>query len=267
MKNLIIILLILIFTGNTYAQEYLAIRKKIIPLHTNRNEVEKLARFVKNFTLFVRYETDGEFLDVFYSQEKCVGHGWNVLKDTVLNFRSYPKRDLKLEDILKTNSKLSRFSDDTLSSYYVDQSEGRTFIVRSGEQIVEYIGFSPTETGSNLRCNGFPKFNLVSEHYSPYQTFNVKNVANWDAGLVYDSIKRIKTDQKGFIFVYCKSENLAECKKLKKNIEDFIYGELKEKPQKVSVIWGGLRDNNEIETFIISKDYPPPVVRPTLPLN
>lgn len=267
MRKFLLILFITVLTNGVFAQEQLAIRKKIVPLHSSRDDVESIARFVKNFSDFVRYETDNEFLDVYYSQAKCVGHGWNVPAGRVLSYSSYPKHDLSLADVTGKNKNLIQISDDVGTSYFINQSNGIEFVVRFGEEKVEYIGFSPTVTDSDLRCKGFPEYNLVSDHYAPYQVGSIENISNWNVELIYATLAQVNEnpDQQGYVFIYCKKGQKSKCKELKQKIEKFANSVLKSKINQLVVTFGGYRSDTEIEVFLIPKDKPPAVARPTFP--
>ena len=96
MKILSNILLILIFAYCCFGQENTNIRKDIRPFYSTRADVEKIATFVKNIGGDYDYETENEELRVYYSQEKCVWHGWNVAKDTVISYIVHPKKKGKI---------------------------------------------------------------------------------------------------------------------------------------------------------------------------
>ena len=265
LRKIFLVLLLLLSVTNVFAQEQLAIRKKIIPLHSTRSHVEKFARFVDNYGISVRYETDNEFLVVDYSKEKCVGHGWNIPADRVLSFDTYPKRDLLFETVQKRNKELFQMGSDTPTQHFINASEGIKYVVEGNDEKVEYISFNPTATDSNLRCEGFPKYNLISEHYVPFETFSIKNVSKWDVRHTYNILAKLKEDPevKGYIFVYCKKGQTNKCKQLTTKIKKFAGNILKsEQLNRLMVTFGGYRYENEIETFLLPKDFPPATARP-----
>ena len=269
MKKLLVVLFILFLINSDIAQEQLAIRKKVILLQSSRSDVEKFARFVKDFDGYIRYETSNEFIDVSYTLTSCIGHGWNVPTDRILSYSSYPKRELLLEDLLKLNKNLFQLSDDIGTSHYINSSNGIEFVVRAGENKVEYIEFSPSESDSSLRCKGFPKYDLISDHYPPLDTFSVKKTATWDVGEMVNTFARVEEDPniKGYIFVYCKKSQIAKCNQLKKKIERVAKIFMVKRPKQLTVSVGGYRDETRVETFLVPKDYPPAVARPKYPSN
>lgn len=268
MQQFLLVLLIILSTISVFTQVQFEIRKKIVPLHSSRADVEKIARFVKIFGNFVGYETDNEFIYVYYSKAECVGHGWNVPVDRVLDYRSYPKRDLMFEDVLKANKNLIETVDDTATSYLINQTDGIVYVGQVGEgQKVEYISFNPLPSDSDLRCKGFPEYSLVSDHYAPFDTFTIKNTSNWDVTQIYNTLHRVKEnpDLKGYIFIYCKKREKLKCQELKKKVERYVFNSSNLKSNQIVVILGGYRSRIEIETFLIPKDNPPPVARPIFP--
>lgn len=249
---------------SAFSQEQFAFRKKIIPLYSSRSDVEKVARLIEDTDYFVKYETDQEILEINYSEEKCVGHGWDIPANRVLSYISTPKQKLLLKDVLNENENLFRLADDVGESLYVDSAKGIIFAVRAGEDFVDNIKFLPLPTNSDLRCKGFPKYDLIAQQYPAFDSFVIQNVSEWDVGKIYNTLHQIRmpSNKNAYIFIYCKKGGLSECKELKKNIEGFAKRALKSKTDQLTIKFGGYRNEFEVETFLIPKDYPPPTERP-----
>jgi len=267
MRSFLLIFFVAILMGSSVAQEQLAIRRKIVPLHSTRNDVEKVAKFIEDFNLFVRYETDSEFINVYYTKTRCDELGWNVGADFVHSYRIYPKQDLILTALLKTNKQFFQIGDDTLSTHYINAADGIEFVGRYGEEKVEYIGFFPTFADFTLRCAGFPKYDLISQHYPLTESFTIKDPSSFDVGLMATTFSRLQkdTDQKGYAFVYCQKGQITKCNELKKRVEKYASKVLNSEIKRFTVSVGGYRDNLEIESFLVPKDYPAAVARPKYP--
>ena len=108
---------------------------------------------------------------------------------------------------------------------------------------------------------------MISQYYAPFSQFIIENIKKWEVGMVYATLHQIikNPELKGFIFLYCKRGQKAKCQELKRKIEKYILRVTKLTSNQVVVSFGGTRIRDEIETFLIPKDDPPPVASPTLP--
>lgn len=262
------LILITLLTNGLFGQDYLAIQTKIIPLRSNRKDVERIAKRVENSTSPFEYETESEYLNLYYSESACVRSGWNVPADHVLAFRSYPKKGLFLREILKSaGTHLIHTGGDDGTQFYTNEHDGMQFVVRASTEQVEYIRFTPSSRDQGLRCSGFPPYDSVSENYSAYQGGKIGNPKTWDPGLIVATLARVRDEPnlRGFIFVYCSRGSNAPCTSIRDKIRRVAKMVLNDNNQRLTISLGGYRDNLEVESFLIPNGWPPAKPRPTYP--
>lgn len=265
MKNYLIVVFIFVSVGTIFAQEQLAIREKIVPLQSTRSDVEKVARFVKDYLIYVKYETDNELIYVTYSNGSCKNSNWNIPANRVISYEVYPKQNFVFEDVIKEIKKLPYSVDDTLTYYYTDVSKGITYAVDYSASEIKYVEFLPSVADDKLRCKSTPTYDPVGESYTPYQEFTIKNISDWDGTVIYGTLYNLKTnsDYKGYIFLYCKKENIQACNNLKTNIENYSKRILKTDIKRLTILFGGYREEDQVETFLLLKNQPPPKPKPS----
>jgi hypothetical protein len=267
MKILFVItLLILLAPAILIGQTYLEIREKIVPLQSKRDDVEKIAKLIKNQGNFVLYELDGKRLEVYYNSAECLTYGWKVPKDTVIEFNYYPSHDeLSYDEIKKTFVSIET-TDDTLTRYITDRDRGILYVSSNGTSNVERINFMPPAGYSKLRCNGFPDYD-PSRMYSWYQRLKIEDPKNWDPDEVYPTIFSTKQfpTHKVTIFIYCKKGDESKYRKVKKIIERFASLTIGSTAKKINIAFGGYRKDLEIETFVLPENYPAVIPSPTHP--
>lgn len=265
MARFLLLTLILLSAINSFAQERFESVKNLRPLHSNRSEVERVAKSAGMFGIYFRYQTDAGLIDVYYAKEKCVGHGWNVPRDRVIEFNYYPKNAAFLKDVIDQGIKVIQTVDDTGTSIFTDLINGKEYVVRRGESKIDYIRFTPTAASAKLRCKGFPPYDPAADNYSPYQKGVVENPQTWDPGSLIATLVQVRDDpsRKGYVFVYCKRGTDSGCRKAKSKIDRAVGLVMKAHASRIVVSLGGYREHVEVESFLLPHDYPPARARPT----
>jgi hypothetical protein len=257
--------LIILFTAsNMFAQDYSELRKKIVPLHSSRKDVEKFAHLVKDDGINVKYKIDGRTIVVRYSNGNCINSPWNVPKDRVLSYVFYPK-PIFLDESLKIKIKdLPVIVDDTYTHSYINESEGMEYFLENGTYL-SLIGFIPSTNDSSLRCKDYPKYDPVGESYSPFDLITVPKISEFELWWLDTTLLSVKSrnNYQGYVFLYCSEDQNQACEKLRENIENYAKMILKSEFNRISILAGGYRSKVEVETFILSKDKRPPKPTPT----
>jgi hypothetical protein len=237
-------------------------REKIKPLRSTRSDVLKIAKRIAVHPAYERYETATDFIDVKYSEVRCIWHGWNVAPDTVLSFKIYPKKSILLKDIEGSfGADFIRTMDDDFTSHYSNSKRGIQFSVRQ-DGFVSNIRHVPSALDSAFRCRGFPAFNFAIENYSPIHRFEINNASTWDVGLLGGFFIKVRDDSRvrGTVFVYRRSTGAPKHRIVKARIEEYAYKLLKIPRNRLRIEDGGLRDAIEVEAFMVPNDYPPPLL-------
>ena len=264
-KNLCLFFIIL-FNQVLLGQESKSIRESIIPLLSTRADVEKIAKPVES-NQNNKYETENEIIIVNYSEARCIGNGWNVKPDTVIDYTIYPGERIPITILDKNSNQLIRTYEHAGFSYYTDLQKGIQYQVYRKEYI-KFVRYTPTEADSELRCKGFPVYDPVSEMYYPYQIFQLRKIDTWDVGLAGGFLIDTKnsTEMMGYIIVYsAKKESKSKINQLIKKLKNFSYKVIEVNPERLKIAFGGYRDTSEIETFLIPSEYPTPVSKPKYP--
>lgn len=261
---------IIVLQTTMFAQVQLEIRQQIVPLVSSRSDVERIARKVEERWDVTEDDTAFGRLEVSYSTaDKCVEHGWDVPSDRVIFYYLIPKKDISRNDVEAAFKDLIPMGSDDGSVTLISREKGIEFYFRSGDyEKVDRIRFTPTALNKSLRCNGFPEYDPVAEHYSPYQVSYVKGSADeWDVNTIFAGIARV-TDEpnlRGFAFVYCLKGKEKVCTEVQKKIERVSKRVLKSARDSFTVSSGGYRDGIEVELILVSSKGPFPQPRPKYP--
>jgi len=166
MKNLTITFFAILFAvGQSAAQGY--DWENIRPMVTTRAEVESKFGVAKLRYADLVYSRPGYQLIVFYASGRCtklgsLGGGYNVPKDTVLQFRVEFSPEIRLEDLKIDRSKFKRYKDREALAFAYYQSPllditittHRNAFAPEEEWVksIEYIG--PTPLPEQFVCPG-----------------------------------------------------------------------------------------------------------------
>ena len=126
----------------------------IVPLHSSREDVERLLGApLKSGNSF--YETKDESISILYSGTSCeetVEGAWNVPPGTVLRVRVSQKTETYLKDVGLDESKYKKIEHPHISGMftYADEEQGVSILVRY-EQLLE-TQYGPAAADKQLRC-------------------------------------------------------------------------------------------------------------------
>jgi hypothetical protein len=135
--------------------------RRIVPLHTNRTQVENLLGSPTIVGSVPTYYFNDERVEIFYARYPCrdrlnVGM-WNVPPGTVLSINVIPKDKVRLADM---HLDLSKFRKQRIPfdfpydySHLVNDEEGLTLsLVSFGKDFVDSYSYGPKATDRPLRC-------------------------------------------------------------------------------------------------------------------
>ncbi len=150
-----LVCLIIASSASVAAQEW----KKIVPIKSNRAEVEKvLGATTEPYMAF--YELEDGKLFIEYSSGPCRADrngGWNVAENIVVSLHFSPKvkqrvADLKI-DRRKFKEEIDKHSNGFVR-YYVNEKDGIMYEVQQGE--VGYVEYYPPSRYKRLQCGNGP---------------------------------------------------------------------------------------------------------------
>lgn len=252
----------------------------LTPLRSTRTDVEKLLGppVEKDCARECKYETAKDFIRVLYAARQCDA-GWNVSKDTVISFGIEPVADAgkSFDELNLDRSKFSRSVDDASYGLWTNAEEGLTYYFAGGDKELISIGHIPKKSDNqSFRCSGFPPYTPEGAHFT------------MDSGLFYDSkrdkkealysiITRIKVlalqlmnagkeRYKAYVIVYFDNKmSFKEYQKLLSDVKEYWTKTMRNPPELIAFIEGGLREESLMEFYLLPNDYPPPAPDPTLP--
>jgi hypothetical protein len=231
--------------------------KGIRPLKSTRAEVEKvLGAPLERDCQECIYKSETERVAVTYSRGPCkAGEGWNVPKDTVLNFTLYPERDQKLDKTTLKSELMFHISRET----FVLQDRGVAYTLDELTHSVKRVSYVPKESDNDLRCPGFPRHNPAGSMYTPSTAFTRDDaLSNLDV-LVTESLVR-PPEFVIYVVVYAgRQMPPSEYDKLFKSYERHLYERRGASRQKIKLIKGERRETFTANVFYLRKDDPPPV--------
>jgi len=215
------------------------------------------------------YKTDNEKIFVEYSQSPCKGFltGWNVAADTVLMISVQPNADLRLSDLSLNLTKFVKTSGtDTPEVYYTDNDGGIRYKV-SESGVVRSIDYVPKRADYSLRCKGFPSLpDLGHREFNPFDTYS--NIPFGDERARLDNFSILLREQrqmKGYIVVYAsRSFPSIRAKRRAQRASDYLTKVRRLDPKRIGIVYGGYREQFEIELYILPADIGPPIPHPTV---
>ena len=230
--------------------------RNLIPLASTADDVAALK------DLHLRddgeYESPDDVLAVHYVRERCVGNGWDISTNIVLDYTVYPRKEIKMKD---GGQGYVITADDASYTYYTDRLNGIQYVVDSSGNI-SHINYLPAASDRSLRCKGFPEYDPVSAQYLPYNVYALKGMKD-DVFRAAALRFQIETGYMGYSVVYFKVGTPVKTidnflTQLKGYLNDGSGNEL----AKVQVIYGGYRDQAEVEEFVLPAKYSPPTPSP-----
>lgn len=238
----------------------------IVPLKSSRSDAKKLGVLLLENPLFTDYEVKQGKLRIRFSKEPCIWNGWNVAPDLVIEYTLYPKQIFLKKELDNLISGLPRIVDDTFNEYFADSNNGLQYVFdRAGT--LTHIRRTPGTTDNALRCKGFAPYSVAADTYFVFESFKLDNPNQWDIGRLGGFLIELKknTGTKGTIFLYAAQKGEPSTRNLSKRIEKYAL-EIQGLPKdRISISFGGFRDNWEIDTVLSLKEYPDPIPRPKYP--
>jgi hypothetical protein len=251
--------------------------KGIVPLHSNRADVERLLGppTVEDSG----YDVDGERVSVNYSSQGCregLPAGWKVPADTVVSISVSSTKEIKLSDVLVPGKNYDQiYGVHTPSVDYVDVQEGVRYTTK--EDAVTDITYIATEADDRkLRCGEYKyaapvpvgarnKFEQI-----PYDSYGKVPFEDAEARLdsfllQLQSMNEGRSHYRGFVIVYAgRSAYAAEASTIAECSKNYLVSVRRADPDSVITADGGYRDEFRVELYIMPNDSYPPRLMPTV---
>lgn len=275
MKSTIFSILIFISASSGYGQTNSW--NNLTPLFSTRADVERILGSPKEDKYFCcRYETPKERISVTYAIGKCK-EGWNVQKDTILSLTVSLNSDIgkSFEDLKLDKNKFSLSADDAFYGNWTNAEQGLQYSFSNIERELQSITYLPKKSDNNLRCSSVPPFLPEGRHY-PYEkiSFQNRSLSKKDNlfriyalldNFITQTIES-RNNHKGYVLVYFDDKlSLKEYKLRLNKIKDFIFKSRKISAKWITVIEGGMKEEAEVEFYILPKGWKSPAPNPTLP--
>jgi hypothetical protein len=241
----------------------------IVPLHSTRGDVERLYG-VSTDACRCNFRTSKEAIHVAFASAPCAGpiYGWNVPRDTVLEFSVMPSVPTKFSGItLDLNGFAKRYSpEDIMTTYYTNVERGVVFGVQDGHVVT--VRHFPPRKENGERCEGFPSYDGVPPP-NPFATIFDRNTINVHARLDdFAAELSTNTNFRGYVIAYAgKKSHRGEAKEMADEARKYLIGKRMISPDRFIVIDGGFRETAQYDLFSLTPQMPPPTPTPTVPSN
>lgn len=269
--------LIVIFAAQCLVLAQSNSRNGLTPLRSTRADVEKLFGAPEKCLSGCEYRTEKERLRVFYAEREC-DDGWNVPKDTIIEFSVYSSDEGKSFDELKLDrNKFSYTINDTMSGTWTNPDDGLSYYFRNFDNELVSIGYIPKKSDNlNLRCNGFPPYAPEGQHYTMEisQFYNPKlgKGENFNETVgrfqnIFVELGNVEKDKyKGYAVIYFDNKlSYRQYQSYLRRIKKYLSKNFKAPYEKFTILEGGLREQSRIEFYILRDEQKPPAPEPTLP--
>lgn len=238
--------------------------KWIIPLRTIKSEIDQKATVIKNDSAITTYSTDKDFVKVRYASAECEWHGWKVGPNTAVSYERIPKSAMKFDVRDFPSDRFIRTVEHT-NEYYTDRLRGIQYVVAiQPQKTITSVRYGPNRKDANLRCEGFPVYDLASEVYTPYETYEVTNNPELDVSKLGGFFITLKKNShvRGFLFIYSGKDDRKKVGSVKRAVEKYAYDIERVPRERLNIAVGGCREATEIESLMIPIENAPPVARP-----
>ncbi len=252
--------------------------KGIVPLRSTRADVEKTLGVIgtDEFRGW-KYDTVDATVYVGYTSGNCED-GWNVPKDRVFSITVYDKstRDsmISAKDMGLERERFAVLFDDASYGKWVDAENGFYYYFSNGGQAFISKTYFPRRSDNELRCNGFPPY-APDALYAPYEYLpfcvQTENVREFDERLnprVHASMHLARESGDDFVYVlvyFDRTHSLQFYRKRLARLRNHANKIPGYSRDRIFFIEGGLREESQIEFYILSSKVKPPAPRPTLP--
>jgi len=255
-----------VLTGNS--QTFWQNSFGIVPLHSTRSDVERLYG-VSTDSCRCNFRTSKEAIHVTFASARCAGpvFGWNVPRDTVLEFTVMPSAPSRFSEIgPDLKGFVERYSPDDVTPYYTNVDKGVVFSVQDG-YVLSFSYFPPNKE-TVKRCEGFPSYDGVPAP-NPLATIYNRDRINVESRL--DNLASelsTKPQARGYIVAYAgKKSRRGEAKQMLDIARQYLIKTRSISPDRIVAIDGGYRDTAQYDLFALSKEMPPPTPTPTVSTN
>jgi hypothetical protein len=240
----------------------------IVPLRSTRADVKRLYGSSQDSCECIFPGTDST-LKVTYATAPCSGpvYGWNVPKDTVVEFRVIPKTPISFsQQALDRNNFVKRYSPEDITIYYTNVKSGVMFSVQDNHVIS--IVFFPTDKDKGLRCPGFPSYDGVPPPTSEGTIFD-RNKINVEARLDNLAIQLLANKKiRGYVVTYAgKISCRGEGEQMAEEARRYLMEKRGVPADQIIGIDGGFRETSQYDLFILDLEMPPPTPTPTVASN
>lgn len=238
--------------------------KGIVPLHSDRADVEKLLGAATGECKCF-YDTGSETVRVEYAKAPCVGYpsGWNVSADKVLTLHVRTNQPVKFTELQLIESKFYKAADDTFTRYYSSRADGAQYTV-SWDGMVQAVTYFPSSSDSALRCPCFPRLDESIQRSISFDQFQLGPVDDALARLDNYIIALLNEKRwTGYIVLYSGREvgskrTLAHKRSIMRHLQRRAVP-----PKRIKLIDGGYRDRPAMELYLLTEELSPPEPRAT----
>jgi hypothetical protein len=265
MRNirLVFALVLTVFVGSSAAgQAGIGPFENSIPLKTDRASIERDHRVTRVGSNWIEFDSSEGKVIAEFAKSNCDSHGWNVDPDTLVTLSVFPRDRTAFENVNVTGFDSMAWESEV---YYADRAKGIEYQIRR-DYDGQYLGAIrrvPKTSDSALRCDGFPEYDPLSEHYTNYDGGIITRIGNWDVTRVFTTIENARANSKrAFIFVYCPGNESRTAHKIIAKINRFVQRLDRSNPDYLTVAYGGVRSRCEFESFVIPSGYPEVRPRP-----
>lgn len=282
MKKKFVLISFLIFVSVILSYGQSNSWKGLTPLHSTRADAEKLLGQQEKSIIPFRnkYKTENEKVTISYATKPC-DKGWDVPKDTILGISIQSSVDSDMgksfDDLKLDESKFNFTNDDAMFALWTNSEDGLTYYFGNINSYLLEKGYIPKKSDyETMRCDGFPPYTsegfYSTDLFYPFYSEHLSKKKGF-----YDAIGRFdelfirvsnlpKNKYKAYATIYFdKRFSLTEYRKRIADIKKSMF-EIRKYPRDfVNIIEGGLREDAEMEFYLLPKDLPPPAPHPTLP--
>ena len=239
----------------------------IIPLHSTRADVERLLGKPLPDRDYL-YQTENDFVRVDYAKGPCDGwlRGWNVPRDTVLEFTVRSNTEVLFSDLRIDTANFWKAHDDAFFTYYANRNEGIQYTV-SSEGFLSSTNYFPASKDSSLRCKCFPPedgsvFRGVS--WDSFEGISIENIlARLDNFAI--QLTNSPTEWKGHVIIYSPLRaGRRRATAYHKRIRNWLIVKRQIDSRRVAVIDGGHRENFAGELYLLPPGVAAPPPLPTV---
>jgi hypothetical protein len=251
----------------------------IVPLHSTRSQVAKILGTPKEKTVFdaFKYESKDGQVEIYYSDKKCDA-AWDIPMDTVLSLKVYPVSlaGKSLDELKIDKNNFSVSIDDAFYAKWTNAEEGLQYYFYQIDKELISIYYLPKKSDNNLRCNGFPPFAPEGQHYtswvSPFYKKNLSKGENFNEviarfqNILVELGNLEKEKYNAYVVVYFDDKlPFREYERYLTRIKQYVLKTWKVPSKALTVIEGGMREDSQIEFYILPQEWKPPAPNPTLP--